>query len=93
MPISAPRPNSPPSAKRVDAFTSTLTGLYINGANETGVAAFNPTTLSAFFDATTYIGAVQDATATWFTQWTCNSSYASFGAGNTGNCTSVPVFS
>lgn len=76
-----------------DAFTSTLTGLYINGANETAVVATNPTTLSAFFDATTYIGAVQSATDTWFTQWTCNSSYASFGAGNTGNCTAVPVFS
>jgi hypothetical protein len=76
-----------------DAFTNTLTSLFVNGANETAVVATNPTTLSAFFDATTYIGAVQNSTATWFTQWTCNSSYASFGTGNTGNCTAVPVFS
>ena len=76
-----------------DAFTSTLTSLFINGANETAVVATDPVTLSAFFDTTTYVGAVQNATAAWFTQWTCNSSYASFGTGNTGNCTAVPVFS
>ncbi|HEY6816169.1 MAG TPA: hypothetical protein VI168_11560 [Croceibacterium sp.] len=79
-----------------DAFTNTLTGLFVNGANETGIAAINPTTVplgSAFFDVTTYAGAVQNSTANWFTQWTCNSSYANFGAGNSGNCTAVPVFS
>jgi hypothetical protein len=75
-----------------DAFTSTLTSLFVNGTNETGLVATNPTTVSAFFDATTYVGAVQNASATWFTQWTCNSGYANFGT-NTGNCTAVPVFS
>jgi hypothetical protein len=76
-----------------DSLTSTLTSLYINGANETAVVATDPNTFAGFFDTTTYIGAVQNASATWFTQWTCNSSYASFGTGNTGNCTALPVFS
>src|SRR5690606_32921806 len=76
-----------------DAFTSTLTSLFVNGANETALVATDPTTLSAFFDTTTYVGAVQNSNADWFARWTCNSSYANFGAGNTGNCTAVPVFS
>ncbi len=76
-----------------DALTSTLTNLFVNGANETGVPAFDAATLSSFFDTTSYIGAVQNASATWFRQWTCNSAYANFGNDNTGNCTAVPVFS
>jgi hypothetical protein len=75
-----------------DALTSTLTGLYVNGTNETGVAATDPKTVSAFFDTTTYVGAVQNASADWFTQWTCNCSYASFGTNNTGACTTLTVF-
>lgn len=75
-----------------DALTSTLTGLYINGANETAMVATDPKTFSAFFDTTTFIGAAR-STDTWWQQWTCNSSYASFGTGNTGNCTSLPIFS
>jgi hypothetical protein len=76
-----------------DAFTSTLTSLFVNGANETAVVATDPSAISAFFTATTYVGAVQNAADTWYTQWTCNSSYANFGTGNTGNCTAIPVFS
>jgi len=77
-----------------DAFTNTLTSLFINGTNETAVVATNPnTTLSTFFDATTYIGGVQNTAGNWTTQWTCNSAYANFGTGNTGNCTGTPVFS
>ena len=77
-----------------DAFTSTLTSLFVNGANETAVAAIDPThAVGASSTPRPTIGAVQNATDTWFTQWTCNSSYANFGTGNTGNCTSVPVFS
>ena len=73
------------------SFTNTLTGLFINGSNESGVTAFDPTGLSSFFDAVNYIGAVRDASDTWYTGWTCNSSTASFGS-NTGACTSLPVF-
>ena len=84
-------------------FTSTLTNLYINGANETAVTPFNASTLNnrtingnlvtpaGFFDTTTYIGAVKDSTDTWYQGWTCNSSSASFGSGNSGACTTLPT--
>ncbi|MBY0518957.1 MAG: hypothetical protein K2P79_00850 [Sphingomonas sp.] len=86
-----------------DNYTSTLTSLFVNGANETAVPAFNASTLNNFtfngilvtpanfFDATTYIGAVRDASDTWYRGWTCNSSTADFGTGNTGLCTSIPA--
>ncbi|WP_375396775.1 hypothetical protein [uncultured Sphingomonas sp.] len=86
-----------------DAFTSTLTSLFINGANETAVPAFDASTLNGFsfnginvtkagfFDKTTYIGAVKDSTDTWYRNWTCNSTSADFGASNTGLCTSLPT--
>ncbi|MFM9853446.1 MAG: hypothetical protein ACKVOJ_11665 [Sphingomonadaceae bacterium] len=86
-----------------DTYVPTLTSLFINGATETAVPAFNPATLNGvvfnsitltpagFFDATTYVGAVQNAADTWYTQWTCNSSTAMFGTGNTGMCTSLPT--
>ncbi|MEO0061681.1 MAG: hypothetical protein RLZZ08_241 [Pseudomonadota bacterium] len=76
-----------------DAFTSTLTGLYINGANETGVAAADPKTFASFFDTTTWIGAVRNSSDNWWATWTCNSDVADFGTGNTGACTSLPIFS
>ncbi len=72
-------------------FTSTLMMTFVNGANETGVTAFNPTTLSSFFDAVTYIGAVRNASDTWYQGWTCDSVTAVFGS-NTGACTSLPVY-
>jgi len=74
-----------------DAFTPTLASVFINGANETGVTATDPTAFSNFFDATTYIGAVKDSSDTWYTGWTCNSTAASFGSGNSGSCTSLPT--
>ncbi|WP_347304177.1 hypothetical protein V5740_06090 [Croceibacterium sp. TMG7-5b_MA50] len=74
------------------SFTPTLTNLFVNGANESAVSAFNASTLSSFFDATTYIGAVRDASDTWYARWTCNSATANFGTGNTGACTSLPVY-
>ncbi|MGH8072624.1 MAG: hypothetical protein ACREO4_00940, partial [Lysobacter sp.] len=52
--------------------TSTLTGGFINGANETavpayaGLASINP----SFIDVD-YIGAVKDAGDTWWQGWTC----------------------
>lgn len=73
------------------AFTSTLTSLFINGSNESGVTVFDPTALSSFFDTVDYIGAVKDAADTWYQGWTCNSSAADFGT-NTGACTSLPVY-
>jgi len=70
-------------------LTSTLTG-YVNGANENGIAGFDLTTLSSFFTATTYIGAVKDSTDTWYAGWTCNSGAANFGTTST-SCTSLPI--
>lgn len=74
-----------------DAFTPTLASLFINGTNETGRAAIDPKTLSSFFDTTTWIGAVRNASDNWYAGWTCNSVAADFGSGNTGACTSLPV--
>lgn len=44
---------------------------FINGANETAVVATNPTTFSTFFQNVSYIGAVRDASDTWWQGWTC----------------------
>lgn len=74
------------------AFTPTLMSLFINGASETAVSAFNANTLNPFFDTTTYVGAVRDAADTWYTGWTCNSSTANLGTSATGLCTSLPTF-
>ena len=68
-----------------------MTSLFINGANETGVAVFDAHGVSSFFDTVTYIGAVKDSTDTWYAGWTCNSSFADFGTGNSGLCTSLPT--
>ncbi|WP_269716787.1 hypothetical protein [Caulobacter sp. NIBR2454] len=51
--------------------TSTLSGTFINGANENAVTPFNVTALSSFFTAANYIGAVRDANDTWWQGWTC----------------------
>ena len=51
--------------------TSTLTGTFINGANETGRTPFNPTSLSTYFTNVPYIGAVRDANDNWWRGWTC----------------------
>jgi hypothetical protein len=74
------------------AFTPTLASLFINGASETAVPAFNASTLNPFFAATTYIGAVRDASDTWYAGWTCNSATATLGTSLTGLCTSLPTF-
>lgn len=71
------------------AFTASLTGTYVNGANETAVTATDPKTLDAAFDTTTYVGAVRDASDTWYAGWTCNSETAAFDAASTA-CTSLP---
>lgn len=70
-------------------LTSTLTG-YVNGANENAIAGFDLTTLSSFFTATTYIGAVKDSTDTWYAGWTCNSGAANFGS-TSGSCLLLPI--
>lgn len=73
-----------------DSLTSTLTGGFINGTNEAAIVAFDASTLSIFFTATTYIGAVQNSADTWYAGWTCNSGAANLGTGNT-SCISLPT--
>jgi hypothetical protein len=51
--------------------TSTLTGTFINGANENAVTVTDPVPLSAFFATPANIGAVRNAADTWYTGWTC----------------------
>lgn len=72
-----------------DAFTNTLSSLFINGSNESGVPAFNPTGMSSFFDSVDFIGAARSGD-TWYQSWTCDSGTVTFGSGNA--CTSLPVY-
>ncbi|RIA45586.1 hypothetical protein DFR49_0106 [Hephaestia caeni] len=69
-------------------FTNSLTG-FINGANEAAVPAFNAATLGSFFTTTDYIGAVKNASDTWYQGWTCDSSTLDFGSG--ASCTAIPT--
>lgn len=77
------------------SYTSTLTGGYLGGANETGYTPiFTATSFniapSTFFEAVTFIGAVSPAN-NWTQGWTCDSSAVTFG-NNTGSCLSLPVY-
>ncbi|MBU3671358.1 MAG: hypothetical protein FGM43_02325 [Sinobacteraceae bacterium] len=71
-------------------LSPTLTGGFINGANETARPAVDPKTVAAGFDTTTYIGAVKDANDTWYSGWTCNSATANLGSANRA-CTTLPT--
>lgn len=78
-------------ANNSSTFTTSLTATFVNGANETAVVATDAKALDTRFDTTTYVGAVQNASDTWFAGWTCNSAAASFGTNTTGvSCTSLP---
>lgn len=72
------------------AFTNTLTMTYINGTNETALVAFDPTSISTFFDNAGFVGAAATG-STEFEGWTCDSSTVTFG-NNSGLCTSLPVY-
>lgn len=71
------------------AFTATLASTFVNGANEAALVAGNPKTVDAAFDATDYVGAVKDASDTWYAGWSCNSATADFGT-TSSSCTSLP---
>lgn len=82
--------NSSGDANNRQNFTSSLTNVFVNGPNEAAVAAVaNLSSVSAFFENVNYIGAVRDASDTWYRGWTCDSGYANFGSGRA--CTDVPV--
>lgn len=44
---------------------------FINGANENAVTAVDAKAVYSWFEATTYIGAVRNASDTWWAGWTC----------------------
>jgi len=72
------------------AFTSTLTMTFVNGTNEDGATAFDPTVFNRngfTFDNPGYVGAA-NAADTWYQGWTCDSSTANFGSGS--NCADSP---
>ena len=71
-------------------FVFSLTGGFINGANETSRTAVNPQTYDAAFDVTNYVGAVKDAADTWYRGWTCDSATATFNT-TASLCTSLPT--
>jgi hypothetical protein len=73
-----------------DTFVSTLASLYINGANESAIPAFDASTISTFFTTTTHIGAVRNSADNWYAGWTCNSATANFGTSSTA-CSSLPT--
>jgi hypothetical protein len=74
-------------------YTPSLTSLFINGPTEAALTATDPKTLDAFFDTTTYVGAVRDANDSWYAGWTCNSTSATFDNASATNraCESLPV--
>lgn len=51
---------------------------FINGANETARAVTNAPAVNPFFQAVTYVGAVQNSADRWYLGWTCG-----FAAGST----------
>jgi len=69
------------------ALASSLSGLFANGPNEAAVSAFDASSLGSFMTVTTYIGAVRDASDTWYRGWTCDSTTADFSS--TAPCTQV----
>lgn len=59
-------------SNNVSNGTSTLTGGFINGANETARPVYaNLRTISPFFQTVDYIGAVKNASDTWWQGWSC----------------------
>jgi hypothetical protein len=53
--------------------TSSLTGTFVNGAQETAVPAYQGLrTASSFFQQVDYIGGVRNAGDAWWQGWTCN---------------------
>jgi hypothetical protein len=67
--------NTPAGTSTLTAPAGTSLGnqvlTFINGANETAVTPANAPTIYPFFTATTYVGAVQNASDTWWQGWTC----------------------
>jgi hypothetical protein len=63
---------------------STLTDVFVNGANENAVTASNITSFSSFFQNAGYAGAVRSGDL-WFQGWTCGLGFG------TPSCTVLPT--
>lgn len=67
--------NTPAGTSTLSAPAGTSLGnqvlTFINGANETAVTPTDAPAVYPFFAATTYVGAVQNASDTWWQGWTC----------------------
>ena len=73
------------------AYTSALTGLFINSAAEDAYApVFDATAVSTFFAAATTVGAAASG-STWWQGWTCDSATVSFNSGR--SCLTLPLYS
>ncbi len=64
---------------------STLGNVFVNGPNESAVSATDPTPFSSFFQNRGYVGAVRDASDSWFLGWTCGLGFG------TPSCTANPA--
>src|SRR5690606_41919389 len=71
-------------------YTNTLVNLIVNGGNESGAVAFDPTAMSTLFTNRNLVG-IASSSDTWFQGWACDSATASF-ASTTGSCLSLPVY-
>jgi len=63
--------NAPSNTNNTTNVPDTLTSTFINGPTETARTAVDPTTLGSFFSPAPYIGAVRNASDTWWQGWTC----------------------
>ncbi|MEH3036700.1 MAG: hypothetical protein PGN23_09480 [Sphingomonas adhaesiva] len=77
----------------LESGTGLLTGTYLPAGAATSATAFNAATLNpagtSFLVRTSYVGAVNGSTDTWYQGWTCNSDRANFG-NRSSACTSLP---
>ena len=81
--------NAAGNTNNINPFTPTLTSLFVNGTAEAAAVPFNASLINPFFVSTNYVGAVRDASDTWYRGWTCDSGYAAFGSNN--SCNTVPA--
>ncbi len=76
------------------AVGSAVTGTFLPAGVSTTTTAFNASTLNpagtSFLVNTSYVGAVNGTTDTWYRGWTCNSNRANFGTTSTA-CTALPT--
>ncbi|MEM1051116.1 MAG: hypothetical protein AAGI28_03385 [Pseudomonadota bacterium] len=70
----------------LDADVTFTSGFFFDASSTT---AGDPTALSSFFTATSFIGALESESDTRFQGWTCDSGTIDFGTGN--DCTSLPI--